>query len=157
MHGFDEGAGTQCHPHPCMGRPERQLVQHCRRGGEYQRAKALNMDVMIDFHYSDWWADPAQQNKPAAWVGKNLADLKKALSDHTVSVLRELKAVGVTPKWVQVGNEIRPGMLWDKDKALSGASYDVKESDLKDAPANASSEVVYPMNYQSRRIYHYRI
>ena len=112
-----------------------------------QRAKALNMDVMIDFHYSDWWADPAQQNKPAAWVGKNLADLKKALSDHTVSVLRELKAVGVTPKWVQVGNEIRPGMLWDKDKALSGASYDVKESDLKDAPANASSEVVYPMNW----------
>lgn len=92
-----------------------------------QRAKALNMDVMIDFHYSDWWADPAQQNKPAAWVGKNLADLKKALSDHTVSVLRELKAVGVTPKWVQVGNEIRPGMLWDKDKALSGASYDVKD------------------------------
>ena len=112
-----------------------------------QRAKALNMDVMIDFHYSDWWADPAQQNKPAAWVGKNLADLKKALSNHTVSVLRELKAVGVTPKWVQVGNEIRPGMLWDKDKALSGASYDVKESDLKDAPANASSEVVYPMNW----------
>lgn len=43
-----------------------------------QRAKALNMDVMIDFHYSDWWADPAQQNKPAAWVGKNLADLKKS-------------------------------------------------------------------------------
>ena len=40
-----------------------------------QRAKALNTDVMIDFHYSDWWADPAQQNKPAAWVGKNLADL----------------------------------------------------------------------------------
>ena len=38
-------------------------------------------------------------------------------------------------------------MLWDKDKALSGASYDVKESDLKDAPANASSEVVYPMNW----------
>ena len=112
-----------------------------------QRAKALNMDVMIDFHYSDWWAAPAQQNNPAAWVGKNLADLKKALSDHTVSVLRELKAVGVTPKWVQVGNEIRPGMLWDKDKALSGASYDVKESDLKDAPANASSEVVYPMNW----------
>lgn len=83
----------------------------------------------------------------AADLVNKVADLKKALSDHTVSVLRELKAVGVTPKWVQVGNEIRPGMLWDKDKALSGASYDVKESDLKDAPANASSEVVYPMNW----------
>ncbi|WP_373845802.1 glycosyl hydrolase 53 family protein, partial [Bacteroides heparinolyticus] len=76
-----------------------------------RRAKALGMDVMIDFHYSDWWADPAQQNKPASWVGKNLADLKDALREHTVNVLRALKNAGVTPKWVQVGNEIRPGML----------------------------------------------
>ncbi len=112
-----------------------------------RRAKALGMDVMIDFHYSDWWADPAQQNKPASWVGKNLADLKDALREHTVNVLRALKNAGVTPKWVQVGNEIRPGMLWDKDKALSGASYNVEECHLKDAPANASSKVVYPVNW----------
>ena len=114
-----------------------------------KRAKDLGMDVMIDFHYSDWWADPAQQNKPAAWAGKNLADLKKAVSDHTTSVLRALKVAGVTPKWVQVGNEIRPGMLWDKDAALSGASYNVTERDLKDAPATASDKVVYPMNWSN--------
>ena len=112
-----------------------------------KRAKDLGMDVMVDFHYSDWWADPAQQNKPASWVGKNLADLKKALGEHTVSVLQALKTAGVTPKWVQVGNEIRPGMLWDKDVALSGASYDVTERELKDAPANASNKVIYPMNW----------
>jgi len=46
-----------------------------------KRAKELGMDVMIDFHYSDWWADPAQQNKPASWVGKNLANLKSAIKD----------------------------------------------------------------------------
>lgn len=112
-----------------------------------KRAAALGLDLMIDFHYSDWWADPAQQYKPASWVGKNLTDLKKAIADHTVSVLQALKNAGVTPKWVQVGNEIRPGMLWDKDKSLSGASYDVTERDLKDAPANASGKVVYPMNW----------
>lgn len=112
-----------------------------------KRAAALGLDLMIDFHYSDWWADPAQQYKPASWVGKNLTDLKKAIADHTVSVLQALKNAGVTPKWVQVGNEIRPGMLWDEDKSLSGASYDVTERDLKDAPANASGKVVYPMNW----------
>ena len=114
-----------------------------------QRAKALNMDVMIDFHYSDWWADPAQQNKPAAWKDKTLPELKKAIGDHTVAVLQALKAAGVSPKWVQVGNEIRPGMLWDKNVALSGASYDVKECDLKNAPATASDKVVYPANWSN--------
>lgn len=102
-----------------------------------RRAKDLGMDVMVDFHYSDWWADPDKQYKPAAWVGKNLTDLKKALNDHTVSVLQALKAVGVTPKWVQVGNEISPGMLWDEDKALSGASGDVTKDKV----------VKYPMNW----------
>ncbi len=101
-----------------------------------QRAKALGMDVMIDFHYSDWWADPGKQYKPAAWMGKNLTDLKKALNEHTVSVLQALKAVGVTPEWVQVGNEIRPGMLWDEDKALSGASWNVTENDVVKYPEN---------------------
>ena len=100
-----------------------------------KRAAALGLDLMIDFHYSDWWADPAQQYKPASWEGKNLTELKKAIADHTVSVLQALKNAGVTPKWVQVGNEIRPGMLWDKDKSL------------KDAPANASDKVVYPKNW----------
>ena len=107
------------------------------------------MDVMIDFHYSDWWADPAQQNKPAAWKDKTLPELKKAIGDHTVAVLQALKAAGVSPKGVQVVNEIRPGMLWDKNVALSGASYDVKECDLKNAPATASDKVVYPANWSN--------
>ncbi|MEG1008101.1 MAG: glycosyl hydrolase 53 family protein [Bacteroides sp.] len=112
-----------------------------------KRAKELGMDVMIDFHYSDYWADPAQQYKPAAWVGKNLVDLKKAIAYHTVSVLQALKNGGITPKWVQVGNEITPGLLWDEDVTVSGASYDVLESDLKGVPANASSKVKYPKNW----------
>ena len=111
-----------------------------------KRAKDLGMDVMVDFHYSDWWADPGQQHKPAAWKGLGLAELKAALEAHTVDVLNALKAVGVTPRWVQVGNEIRPGMLWDEDASLSGASYDVRECDVKDS-GSTSTAVKYPANW----------
>lgn len=110
-----------------------------------KRAKDLGMDVMVDFHYSDWWADPGQQHKPAAWKGLNLAELKKAIADHTADVLNALKAVGVTPKWVQVGNEIRPGMLWDEDAALSGAAYDIRECDVKGSESE-STEVKFHKN-----------
>lgn len=110
-----------------------------------KRAKAEGLDLMLDFHYSDSWADPGQQFKPKAWEGKSVADLKKALADHTKEVLNALKTAGVTPKWVQVGNEIRPGMLWDKDAALSGASYDIEERFVKGSNST-STEVIYPKN-----------
>lgn len=111
-----------------------------------KRARDLGMDVMVDFHYSDWWADPGQQHKPASWKGLNLDNLKKAINDHTTDVLNALKTAGVTPKWVQVGNEIRPGMLWDEDQALSGASYDIRECDVKDS-GSTSEAVKYRANW----------
>lgn len=121
-----------------------------------KRAAELGMDVMVDFHYSDWWADPGQQHKPAAWKGLNLADLKKAVAGHTADVLNALKAAGVTPKWVQVGNEIRSGMLWDEDAALSGASYDVRECDVKGSNST-SEEVKYRENFATGCFYQCRI
>ena len=75
------------------------------------RAHKLGMRIMIDFHYSDWWADPGKQIKPSAWLGKSLDELTIALSDYTKDVLGQLKAIGVTPEWVQVGNETTHGML----------------------------------------------
>jgi len=86
------------------------------------RAKNLGLRVMIDFHYSDSWADPGQQTKPAAWNALNFADLKSALSTHTTDVLNQLKAAGVTPEWVQVGNETNNGMLWPEGKASTSMS-----------------------------------
>ena len=77
-----------------------------------KRAKALGMEVMVDFHYSDWWADPAKQNIPASWKGHSYEEMKKDLADHTKEVLQFLKDNGITPKWVQVGNETTNGMLW---------------------------------------------
>ena len=89
------------------------------------RASKLGMRVMIDFHYSDTWADPGSQFKPAAWEGLSLDELKEAITTHTTDVMNALKAVDVEPEWVQIGNEVGPGMLWDTDASVSGATYDV--------------------------------
>lgn len=81
------------------------------------RAKNLGLRIMIDFHYSDSWADPGQQTKPAAWVGQDLATLKTSLAAHTQMVLNTLKNNNITPEWVQVGNETNDGMLWPEGRA----------------------------------------
>lgn len=81
------------------------------------RAKALSMRIMIDFHYSDSWADPGQQNKPAAWVAQDFATLQTSVYNHTFNVLTTLKTNGIVPEWVQVGNETNDGMLWPTGKA----------------------------------------
>lgn len=81
------------------------------------RAQALGMPVMIDFHYSDWWADPAKQNIPAAWKGLNYKQMKKALARHTEETLRLLKQHDIDVKWVQVGNETTNGFLWPMGRA----------------------------------------
>jgi arabinogalactan endo-1,4-beta-galactosidase len=97
------------------------------------RAQKLGMRIMIDFHYSDSWADPSKQPKPAAWSGLNFQDLKTAVANHTKDVLNTLKTNGITPEWVQVGNETGNGMIWPDGKAsenmaqyaqLSNAGYD---------------------------------
>ena len=76
------------------------------------RAQKAKMRIMIDFHYSDTWADPAKQAKPAAWANLSFDALQKKVYEHTFDVLTALKKAGVTPEWVQVGNEIPGGMLW---------------------------------------------
>jgi arabinogalactan endo-1,4-beta-galactosidase len=86
------------------------------------RAKNLGMRVMINFHYSDTWADPKNQTKPAAWNALDFTALKTALSAHTSDVLNQLKTAGVTPEWVQVGNETNDGMLWPDGAAKTNMS-----------------------------------
>lgn len=97
------------------------------------RANNLGMRIMIDFHYSDSWADPSKQTKPAAWKNLSFTDLKTAVATHTTDILNLLKTNGITPEWVQVGNETGNGMLWEDGKAstnmanyaqLNNAGYD---------------------------------
>lgn len=77
-----------------------------------KRVKAAGMKLLLDFHYSDTWADPGKQFKPAAWKGKSFPELKQAVYDFTRDVMQALKDQGTAPHMVQVGNEINHGMIW---------------------------------------------
>jgi arabinogalactan endo-1,4-beta-galactosidase len=81
------------------------------------RAKNLGMRIMIDLHYSDSWADPAQQNKPAAWSSLSFNDLMAKVWSYSRDTMQAFKNAGITPEWVQVGNETSNGMLWPDGKA----------------------------------------
>ncbi|WP_309573499.1 glycosyl hydrolase 53 family protein [Deinococcus sp.] len=75
------------------------------------RVKAAGLKLLVDFHYSDFWADPGKQVKPAAWRGLSGMKLQQAVYDYTKDVLTGLKAVNAYPDMVQIGNEINSGML----------------------------------------------
>lgn len=76
------------------------------------RAQNMGFRIMINFHYSDSWADPAKQFKPKAWEKHSFPELLNDVYNHTFDVINALKVAGVTPEWVQVGNEIPGGMMW---------------------------------------------
>jgi len=77
-----------------------------------KRTKDAGMKLLLDFHYSDYWADPQQQWIPRAWRGKSFSELKWAVYDYSRMVIQALKDQGTAPDMVQVGNEINHGMIW---------------------------------------------
>ncbi|MBV9960939.1 MAG: glycosyl hydrolase 53 family protein [Parafilimonas sp.] len=77
-----------------------------------KRVKAAGMKFLLDFHYSDYWADPGHELKPKAWQGDNFTQLKQSVYDYTKMVMQQLKEQNTTPDMVQVGNEINHGMIW---------------------------------------------
>jgi len=79
--------------------------------GFAQTVKSKGLKLLIDLHYSDTWADPEHQVKPAAWAEHSFSQLKVDVYNHTWNVLNQLKSVGAMPDMVQIGNEINPGML----------------------------------------------
>lgn len=127
-----------------------------------RRAAEAGMSVMIDFHYSDFFADPSRQNTPAEWSGLGLKDLSAKVAAHTKDVLTALKSAGVTPLWVQVGNETRPGMLWETGRlynekgdipggwnnyaTLSNAGYDAVKEIFPDAQVIVHIDNAYEDN-----------
>lgn len=86
--------------------------------------------LMLDFHYSDFWADPVKQYTPAAWAGMDDRELEEAIYAYTKATLERLGEEGVTPAFIQTGNEISYGMLWgpegtpdsEKKKVYNGNS-----------------------------------
>jgi arabinogalactan endo-1,4-beta-galactosidase len=82
-----------------------------------KRAKALGFKLVIDFHYSDSWADPGKQSMPEEWKGKTITELEAKIYDHTFEVLSALKSNNIVPEFVQIGNETNDGMLWEVGRA----------------------------------------
>ncbi len=103
-----------------------------------KRAKAKGMDVMLSFHYSDSWSDPAKQPIPKDWMGHDYEQMKRDITDHTVEVLTLLKENGIQPRWAQVGNETSRGMLWNVKTDENGMA-------IKDE--NGKTVVGYSMGY----------
>jgi beta-galactosidase len=77
-----------------------------------KRIKATGMKFLLDFHYSDTWADPQKQFKPAAWKGLNFDQLRQTVFSYSKNVIQSLKNAGAEPDMVQIGNEINHGMIW---------------------------------------------
>ncbi len=77
-----------------------------------KRAKAHHMDVLLNLHYSDFWADPGKQRVPKAWRGMDAGQMEQAVYAYTRETLLAMKAAGVLPDLIQVGNELTNGMLW---------------------------------------------
>ena len=77
-----------------------------------KRIKDAGLKLLLDFHYSDTWADPQKQFKPKAWEDLSFDSLKTTLKNYTSEVITALKNQGTTPDMVQIGNEINHGFLW---------------------------------------------
>ncbi len=90
-----------------------------------RRIRPTGATWLLDIHYSDTWADPGHQDKPAAWKGLDFPALEKRVEDYTADVVAGLKRDGLLPGWIQVGNEITPGFLWPDGKLdKTEASWD---------------------------------
>lgn len=88
-------------------------------------AKSLNVkgfSIWLDIHYSDTWADPGNQTKPAAWKNASLSVLKDSIYQYTSNTVQAFKSAGITLKIVQIGNETNSGFLWDLGKV--GGTFD---------------------------------
>ena len=92
-----------------------------------KRAAKAGQRIMIDIHYSDFFADPSHQTIPAAWQNYDYSTMLEAVREHTLDVLYALKEEGIRPEWVQIGNETPNGMLWPMGKVKELTSEGVKE------------------------------
>ena len=87
-----------------------------------QRAKRAGMDLLLDLHYSDFWADPGKQYKPTAWENLSTDELVEAVYDYTHDILTTMLEANVAPDTIQIGNEIQSGLLWPDGKTWGDGS-----------------------------------
>jgi arabinogalactan endo-1,4-beta-galactosidase len=88
------------------------------------RLKQRGIRLLVDLHYSDTWADPGHQTKPAAWQNYTFDELKQAVYDYTYDVCNSLKQQHTLPDMVQIGNELNSGMLWPDGHTWNPPNWD---------------------------------
>ena len=105
------------------------------------RAKNAGMKILVDFHYSDVWADPGHQTKPVAWTNLTTANLITTLGIYTTGVMDTLKLNGITPNWVQIGNETNDGMMWQDGRISVGSTNALQFTYMVNTGYNAVKSV----------------
>lgn len=104
-----------------------------------QKARRVNMRIILDLHYSDTWADPEHQEKPYAWETLNYNELLQAIDTFTYDAVMYFKSRGITPQMIQIGNEINNGMIFEEGRLIwnDPTSYDRLADMLKAGIAGA--------------------
>lgn len=128
-----------------------------------KRAKDMGFKIMIDFHYSDVFADPKAQKLPKEWEGHSVDQLKEDVYNHTYDVMSALANEGIYPEWVQVGNETNAGMLWPegsiwKNNSQAPDTYNMaqfinKGYDAVKAVSSSSKVIVHLAEGQNNGLY----
>ena len=101
------------------------------------RAKSSGLDVLLNFHYSDTWADPSNQNKPYAWDDLDFETLCDSLRQYSHGVVTRLKNQNTLPKYVQIGNETDCGILWPDGYVCGESNSEIQWAKLRTLFANA--------------------
>lgn len=112
-----------------------------------QRATKYGMKVCIDFHYSDFWADPKKQFVPKAWEGMEIEEKADALYDFTLDSLTQLLDAGVDVEMVQIGNEINNGMSGETDVANVRKLLTAGSKAVREAAVNSGKEILVAVHY----------
>lgn len=112
-----------------------------------QRATKYGMKVCIDFHYSDFWADPKKQFVPKAWEGMEIEEKADALYDFTLDSLTQLLEAGVDVGMVQIGNEINNGMSGETDVANVRKLLTAGSKAVREAAVNSGKEILVAVHY----------
>ncbi len=88
-----------------------------------KRVKAAGLLFLLDIHYSDTWADPGHQTKPAAWKALDFEELTRKVADYSCDAVTQFRENGAMPDMVQIGNETPNGMLWPDGKTLEAGGW----------------------------------
>lgn len=101
------------------------------------RATSAGLDVLLNFHYSDTWADPSNQNKPSAWDDLNFETLCDSVRQYSHGLVTRLKNQNTLPKYVQIGNETDCGILWPDGYVCGESNSEIQWEKLRTLFANA--------------------